>query len=123
MTGVLVGRAASAGCYRGFAQVCRTGAEVDAVPPGCVLVVETALVGHAAAFARIGALVAEHGGILGSCLTVAREQRLPAVVGVEAATKLIRSGDQILVDGTRGIVVRAAGTGKQEILAAGRPRE
>ena len=44
------------------------------------------------------------GGILSHCAVVAREYRIPAVVGTGAATKLISDGQVLEVDGDNGIV-------------------
>ena len=46
----------------------------------------------------------EQGGPLSHAAIVAREFRLPAVLNVKGATRLIRSGMTLAVDGTRGIV-------------------
>jgi hypothetical protein len=55
-------------------------------------------------FSTVAALVADTGGVLSHCALVAREYRLPAVVGTQIATKTIRDGMVITVDGTQGIV-------------------
>jgi len=49
-------------------------------------------------------LVTEVGGLMTHGAVVAREYGLPAVVGVENATRLIRDGQRIRLDGTRGYV-------------------
>ena len=55
-------------------------------------------------FVTIKALVTEVGGQMTHGAVVAREYGLPAVVGVERATRLIRDGQRIRVDGTSGYV-------------------
>ena len=55
-------------------------------------------------FVTIAALVTEVGGLMTHGAVVAREYGLPAVVGVEDATRLIRDGQRIRVDGTSGYV-------------------
>jgi pyruvate,water dikinase len=49
-------------------------------------------------------LVTEVGGLMTHGAVIAREYGLPAVVGVENATKLIKDGQRIRVDGTEGFV-------------------
>jgi phosphoenolpyruvate-protein kinase (PTS system EI component) len=49
-------------------------------------------------------VVTDTGGILSHCAVVAREYRIPAVVGTGAATATIRSGQIIEVDGDTGVV-------------------
>jgi pyruvate,water dikinase len=55
-------------------------------------------------FALAGALVTDSGGSLSHAAVVAREYRLPAVTGTHVATKRIRNGQMVDVDGTTGVV-------------------
>ena len=55
-------------------------------------------------FVSISGLVTEVGGAMTHGAVIAREDGLPAVVGVENATRLIKDGQQIRVDGTDGYV-------------------
>jgi len=55
-------------------------------------------------FATARAIVADSGGIVSHCAIVAREFRLPAVVGTHVGTAIIKDGMTITVDGTRGMV-------------------
>jgi pyruvate,water dikinase len=59
-------------------------------------------------FARAGALVTEGGSPLCHTAIVAREHALPAIVSVAGATSLLQTGEEVIVDGTRGIVTRCA---------------
>lgn len=56
-------------------------------------------------FIRAAGLVVEVGGPLSHGSIVAREFGLPAVTAVAGATRRIRSGDRVRVDGTRGVVM------------------
>jgi phosphoenolpyruvate synthase/pyruvate phosphate dikinase len=55
-------------------------------------------------FVSVKGLVTEVGGLMTHGSVIAREYGLPAVVGVENATKLIKDGQQIRVNGTEGYV-------------------
>ena len=55
-------------------------------------------------FVSIGGLVTEVGGLMTHGAVVAREYGLPAVVGVEGATRRIPDGRRIRVDGTHGTI-------------------
>jgi pyruvate,water dikinase len=55
-------------------------------------------------FATVGGVVAETGGQLSHTAIVAREYCLPTVVGVKAATRLVRDGQAVTVDGGTGRV-------------------
>lgn len=55
-------------------------------------------------FSRLTAVVTEMGGAISHAAVVARENGIPAVVGVQEATRWIRDGQQVRVDGTMGTV-------------------
>jgi pyruvate,water dikinase len=55
-------------------------------------------------FPSIGALVTDSGGILSHPAIIAREYRVPAVVATGNATRLLRDGQIVTVDGTMGSV-------------------
>ena len=72
--------------------------------PGDVLVAETTAPPWTPLFATAAAIVTNTGGILSHCAVVAREYRIPAVVGTGIATQVIRDGQTVEVDGDKGIV-------------------
>ncbi|MDP6070549.1 MAG: PEP-utilizing enzyme [SAR202 cluster bacterium] len=55
-------------------------------------------------FAVAGAIVVETGGILSHAAVTAREYGIPAVMGIAGATRTIRDGQLLEVDGTEGTV-------------------
>lgn len=55
---------------------------------------------------QAAALITEQGGLTSHAAILAREQGIPAVVGVPEATTLLRLGDVVCVDGDRGTVHR-----------------
>ena len=100
----VAGLAASPGQFQGFARVARTLPEASEVKPGEVLVCETTLPSWTPLFSTVGAVVTDTGGILSHCAIVAREYRIPCVVGTGTATSLIESGMKLTVDGSQGLV-------------------
>jgi pyruvate,water dikinase len=60
-------------------------------------------------FIGIAGLVTEVGGLMTHGAVIAREYGLPAIVGVERATSLIRDGQRIRVHGTDGYVELLSG--------------
>jgi pyruvate,water dikinase len=72
--------------------------------PGDILVTAFTDPSWSPLFVAIAGLVTEVGGLMTHGAVIAREYGLPAVVGVERATRLIRDGQQIRVDGTNGYV-------------------
>ena len=55
-------------------------------------------------FGKIAAAVSDIGGTMSHAAIVAREYGMPSVVGTGQATRKIRTGDRVRVDGDRGIV-------------------
>ena len=101
--GALVGLAVSAGIIEGRARVIHDMAEAD-LEPGDILVTAYTDPSWSPLFVAITGLVTEVGGLMTHGAVIAREYGLPAVVGVERATLLIRDGQRIRVHGTDGYV-------------------
>ena len=102
-TGALVGLAVSSGTVEGRARVIRDLAQAD-TEPGDILVTTYTDPSWTPLFLNIKGLVTEVGGLMTHGAVIAREYGLPAVVGVEQATDLIRDGQRIRVHGTDGYV-------------------
>lgn len=100
----LTGVAASAGTVRGVARVLHSAGELHRIQPGEILVCEATSPNWTPAFAKIAACVCDGGGTLTHASIVSREYRIPCVVGVGLATSVISDGDEIEVDGTKGVV-------------------
>jgi pyruvate,water dikinase len=101
--GALVGLPVSAGIIEGRARVIHDMAEAD-LEPGDILVTAYTDPSWSPLFVAITGLVTEVGGVMTHGAVIAREYGLPAVVGVEHATRLIRDGQRIRVHGTDGYV-------------------
>ena len=72
--------------------------------PGDILVTAYTDSSRTPAFVAIDGSVTEVGGLMTHGAVIAREYGLPAVVGVERATTVIRDGQRIRVNGTDGYV-------------------
>jgi pyruvate,water dikinase len=101
--GALVGLPVSAGTVEGRARVILDMAEAD-VETGDILVTAYTDPSWSPLFVAIRGLVTEVGGLMTHGAVIAREYGLPAVVGVEHATRMIRDGQRIRVHGTDGYV-------------------
>ncbi|HEX6036402.1 rifamycin-inactivating phosphotransferase [Longimicrobium sp.] len=101
--GALVGLAVSAGTVEGRARVILDVAQAD-LEPGDILVTAYTDPSWTPLFVAIKGLVTEVGGLMTHGAVIAREYGLPAVVGVQQATRLIRDGQRIRVHGTDGYV-------------------
>ena len=102
-SGALVGLPVSGGTVEGRARVVLDVADA-ALEPGDVLVTAYTDPSWSPLFVAIAALVTEVGGLMTHGAVVAREYGLPAIVGVEDATRRIRDGQRIRVHGTDGYV-------------------
>ncbi|MGE5590573.1 MAG: PEP/pyruvate-binding domain-containing protein [Bacillota bacterium] len=102
--GALVGTAASPGVHEGRVRVIRDprGAKLE---HGEVLVAPGTDPAWTPLFLTAGALVMEIGGIMSHGSVVAREYGIPAVVGIPDATRRLRDGQRVRVDGESGAVV------------------
>jgi phosphohistidine swiveling domain-containing protein len=101
---VMRGLAASPGVVEGRARVLVSEDEMDALQPGEILVVHTTDVGWTPLFLVAAGVVTELGGPLSHAAVVAREFGVPSVVNVVGATRAIRTGDLLRVDGDHGTV-------------------
>ncbi|WP_233204293.1 PEP/pyruvate-binding domain-containing protein [Halegenticoccus soli] len=101
--GALVGTGVSSGVVEGVARVVRDPAAAT-VERGEILVAPSTDPGWTPLFLNAAGLVSEVGGSVSHGALVAREYGLPAVVSVPDATKRIRTGQRIRLDGTRGTV-------------------
>ncbi|WP_239003565.1 rifamycin-inactivating phosphotransferase [Nocardia panacis] len=99
----LAGLPVSTGTVEGRARVVGDLTEAD-LAPGDILVTAYTDPSWSPVFVTLGGLVTEVGGLLTHGAVIAREYGLPAVVGVADATRLIRDGQRIRVNGTDGYV-------------------
>jgi phosphohistidine swiveling domain-containing protein len=103
---VLRGLPASPGVVEGRARVLLSADAMGDLQTGEVLVVHTTDVGWTPLFLLAAGVVTELGGPLSHAAVVAREFGVPSVVNVEGATRAIRTGDLVRVDGGTGVVER-----------------
>ena len=99
----IVGLPVSSGVIEGRARVI-LNLEDAVLEDGDILVTSFTDPSWTPLFVSIKGLVTEVGGLMTHGAVIAREYGLPAVVGVENATKLIKDGQRIRVHGTEGYV-------------------
>jgi pyruvate, water dikinase len=100
----LRGTPASSGVVEGVARVVHGIDQMDTVRPGEILVAPTTNPSWTPVFSRISACVADGGGMMSHAAIVCREHGVPAIVGTGRATRAIKTGQRIRVDGNTGIV-------------------
>lgn len=101
--GAIGGLAVSAGTVEGRARVILNMEEAE-LESGDILVTAFTDPSWTPLFVSIKGLVTEVGGLMTHGAVIAREYGLPAVVGVDNATRLIRDGQKIRVHGTEGYI-------------------
>lgn len=99
----IVGLPVSSGVIQGRARVILNMEDAD-LEEGDILVTAFTDPSWTPLFVSIKGLITEVGGLMTHGAVIAREYGLPAVVGVENATKRIKDGQRIRVNGTEGYV-------------------
>jgi rifampicin phosphotransferase len=107
--GAIVGEPASPGRASGRVRVVRDAAEFDRFEPGEVLVAQATAPAWTPLFGRAAAVVTDGGTLAAHASLVAREFGIPAVVATGDATRRLRDGQLVTVDGSAGFVAVANG--------------
>jgi pyruvate,water dikinase len=102
--GKIEGLGASPGVIEGVAKVVFTPDEFDQVKAGDILVCQMTNPAWTPLFALISGVVCDAGGMVAHPAVMAREFGIPAVIGSSIATRDIKTGDRIRVNGTDGVV-------------------
>lgn len=103
-TGEITGLAASPGVIEAKARVITSVDQFHTVEEGEILVCRMTNPAWVVLFTQISGLVTDAGGTTSHSAVVSREFGLPAVVGTSVATKDIKTGDTVRVNGTTGVV-------------------
>jgi len=101
---VMMGLPISPGQVQGTVQVWTTPTSFEQVPPQTVLVLPSTDPAFLPLLHLAEGLIVEKGGLLSHGSVIAREYGLPAVANIAGATKNLRTGDPVLLDGSTGIV-------------------
>jgi pyruvate,water dikinase len=101
---VLTGLAVNTGVYEGPARLVESSDDFGRIRQGDVLVTRMTSPYFNVVLPMLGAIVTDRGGQLCHAAIVAREYGIPGIVGTRDATRTIRDGDLVRVDGTTGEV-------------------
>lgn len=96
----------AAGQVTGTVRVIASIDEINQVQQGDILVTTATNIGWTLVFPKVSAVVTDIGAPLSHAAIVAREFGIPAVVGCGNATTVLKTGDVVTVDGSRGTVTR-----------------
>lgn len=101
---LIVGQPAAAGVATGQVRVVHGPEDFAGFAPGDVLVAKATAPAWTPLFTRAAAVVTDGGTLAAHASLIAREYGIPAVVGCGDATRRLRPGQVVTVDGTRGTV-------------------
>ena len=102
----IYGAAASPGTFNGVARVVKSIEELSQLKDNEILVTSNTNPAWTAVFSKLGGLITETGGILSHGAVISREYRIPAVTAVKGATKIFKTGEEIVVDGNEGVIYK-----------------
>ncbi len=103
---ILVGRGASPGIATGPVKLIKTANQIDQVKKGDVLVTSMTSPDFVPAMKRASAIVTDKGGLTSHAAIVSRELSVPSVVGTGEATKKLKNGQLISVNGSTGQITK-----------------
>ena len=110
---LLHGETASAGVYSGTVKVVLDPSELNKIQQGDILVTTMTTPDMVPAMQRAGAIITNEGGMTCHAAIVSREMGTPCIVGTEHATTVLKEGDIVTLDASRGIVYE----GKVDIIS------
>jgi pyruvate,water dikinase len=100
----------SPGVAEGPVCIVQDASEFDKLIVGNVLVAPYTNPSWTPLFQRAAAVVVDSGSVASHAAIVAREYGIPAVMATRTGTRILRNGEKIRVDGSRGTVVRVIST-------------
>lgn len=98
------GFAGASGSVEGIVRVVPDISNIDEIQKGEILVTTATNIGWTLVFPKVAAIVTDIGAPLSHAAIVAREFGIPAVVGCSNATTVLKTGDRVIVDGSKGLV-------------------
>lgn len=101
---LIKGIPASPGKVVGMVKVLRNASEANKLSREEILVAPMTTPDYIIAIHKAAAIVTDEGGVLCHAAIVSREFGIPCVIGTKIATKILKDGDIVEVDATKGIV-------------------
>jgi len=99
---ILTGSAASPGTGTGEVKLLKSPKEISKIEEGDVLVARMTSPDYVPAMKKAAAIITDQGGQTSHAAIVSRELGIPCVVGTKNATKILKDGDIVTVDGKEG---------------------
>jgi pyruvate,water dikinase len=103
---LLTGISASAGQAIGSAYVLADEDHLNAMPTGSILIANTINLNWLSWLKHAAGIALEKGSLTSHAAIIARELRIPAIVGATNARKLVRTGESLFLDANKGEIYR-----------------
>jgi pyruvate,water dikinase len=110
---LLTGEPASLGIASGIVKIVPDATQLGKVKKGDALVAEMTSPDFVPAMKRAAAIVTDKGGKTSHAAIVSRELGIPCIVGTEKATQILKDGQEITVDGSRGRIYQGRIAGEK----------
>lgn len=92
------------GAVKGIVKIVKSGKEISKVNKGDVLVAPMTAPDYVVGMRKAIAIITDEGGMTCHAAIVSRELGIPCIVGAKIATKVLKDGDVVEVDGEKGVV-------------------
>jgi pyruvate,water dikinase len=123
---ILSGKPASPGVGSGEVKLVKSPKEIGKVKDGDILVSKMTSPDFVPAMKRASAIVTDEGGMTSHAAIVSRELGVPCVVGTKNATKVLKEGEVVTVDGELGVIYKGSIQNKlikEELKTVYKPRQ
>ena len=101
---LVTGQGASPGVATGVVRIIESSKNLDKIKRGDIMVTKMTMPDMVPGMRRAGAIITDEGGMACHAAIVSRELGCPAVVGTKKATQVLKEGEEVTVDGRKGIV-------------------
>lgn len=100
----LQGQIAAKGHVKGPVVLMNNASEIEKVKHGSILVTPMTTTDYTPILSKLKGLITDEGGITCHAAIVSRELNIPCIIGTRHATKLLKDGDNIILDANKGLV-------------------
>jgi len=101
---VLKGIPASVGIATGAVRIVKNIAQLKELKEGEILVCNITYDNYLPDMLKSSAIITQRGGLTSHAAIVAREHKIPCVVGVTSVMSILKDGDQVIVDASKGVI-------------------
>lgn len=101
---IIKGFTAYVGMIKGIAKIVISRKDYKKIKKDDILIAININPDYLSIIKKVAAIVADEGGLLCHAAIVARELKIPCIIGTKIATKVLKDGDLVEVDANKGIV-------------------